>query len=119
MTKTSKYLTIFGSILLLVMACFHGSGLFYVQGLMEESNAPDFLKNIMPVLFAHPSIHLFGLSIFGFLSLSLGEAANRVLMVLAILVLLDGLLAFYLGGVIPGLLLLAATLSFGVASRGQ
>lgn len=112
MTKTSKYLTIFGSVLLLVMALFHGSGLFYVTGLMDESNAPNFLKDIMPVLFAHPSIHLFGLFIFDFLSLSLGQAANKVLIVLAVLALLDGLLAFYLGGVIPGLLLIRSRVNW-------
>ncbi len=116
MTKTSKYLTIFGSLLLLIMALFHGSGLLYVKGLMEESNAAHFLKEIVPVLFAHPSIHLLGLAAFGILSLTLKADHNKILATIVVLVLIDSLLAFYLGGVIPGLLLLAAGLSFSLAA---
>ena len=70
-SKTSRILILIGSILLFIMAIFHGSGLFYVSDLMNESNAEVFLKEIIPVLFAHPSIHLIGLTALGITTLYL------------------------------------------------
>jgi len=112
----SKTLCIIGSVLLIVMAVFHGSGYSYVADAIGESDAEGFLKQIVPVLFAHPSIHLIGLAAFGILAVFLGEAAGKVLVLLAALIMVDGALAFYLGGILPGILLLAAALSFIVAS---
>lgn len=113
--KTAKTLCIIGSALLLVMAAFHGSGYAFVTEAILESNAEDFLKQIVPALFVHPSIHLVGLATFGILALFLKQATGRVLTLLAILVVADAALAFYLGAVPPGVMLLAAASCFAVA----
>jgi len=112
MTKTSKALCLIGSTLLIFMAGFHGVGFTYVKEAINASNAEQFLKQIVPVLFAHPSIHLLGLAAFGILPIFLAQGARKVLILLAILVVADALLALYLGGVVPGVLLLTAALCF-------
>jgi len=114
-SKAFKVLCLVGSLLLLVMAMFHGSGLFYVKESIDQSNAEGFLKEIVPVLFAHPSLHLIGLSAFGFLALSLNYEIKKVLTLISALVTVDALLAFYLGGILPGILLLIAALCFILA----
>lgn len=114
-TKTSKVLCIAGSILLFVMAVFHGSGYSFVKEAITESNAENFLKEIVPALFAHPSIHLLGLSAFGILAIFLTEGVRKLLILLSVLVAVDALLAFYLGGILPGTLLLIAALCFAIA----
>ncbi|MGI9551031.1 MAG: hypothetical protein ACR2MT_07520 [Aurantibacter sp.] len=115
LSKTSKVLCWVGSSLLLVMAVFHGSGYIFVKEAIVESNAETFLKEIVPALFAHPSIHLLGLSAFGILAIFLTEGARKVLVLLSVLVATDALLAFYLGGVLPGILLLTSALCFTIA----
>ncbi|WP_166204777.1 hypothetical protein [Pelagihabitans pacificus] len=116
--KTSVYrgLCLAGSFLLLLMAVFHGSGFWYVSDTIMKSNADGFLKEIVPVLFAHPSVHLAGLAAFGILALFLQTDAKRVLLLLSALVVLDALLAFYLGGTLPGMSLLLGALCFIVAN---
>jgi hypothetical protein len=111
-SKASKLFCVTGSTLLLLMGMFHGTGFFYVSEALEKSNAESFLKKIVPVLFAHPSIHLIGLSALGVLALFLKQDRGKLLWSLALLVLIDALLAFYLGGWIPGILLTVAALCF-------
>ena len=115
-SKTSKVLILVGSILLVVMAIFHGSGIFYVSDLINKSNTDEFLKEIVPVLFAHPSIHLIGLSALGFVSLYLKQDAKKVLYLLTVLVLIDTILAFLIGGLIPGIILTVPVLCFSIAA---
>lgn len=115
MSKTSKTLCIIGSILLLVMAGFHGSGFFYIRDRILASDADAFLKDIVPVLFAHPSIHLIGLSAFGFLAIFMAQPVRLMLFLLALVILADAILAFALGGYLPGGLLVAAALCFVIA----
>jgi len=117
MSKTAKTLCWIGSVLLLFMAAFHGSGLLYISDLIQQSNAEDFLKDIVPVLFLHPSLHLASLAGFGILAIFLTQDAGKVLFVLSLIVLVDAGLAFYLGGWLPGSLLTAAALCFGIAGR--
>ncbi len=114
-TKTSKILILIGSILLIIMAIFHGSGYFFVSDSIKESNADGFLKEIVPVLFAHPSIHLFGLSALGILTLYLKYEAKKILLLLTVLVIIDAILAFSIGGLIPGLLLTIPVVCFSIA----
>ncbi len=117
-SKANKISGVIGSSLLLVMALFHGSGFSFVRETILESNSKDFLKEIVPVLFAHPSIHLIGLAAFGILSITIEKkASKKVLLLLSLLILADALLAFYLGGILPGILLSVATLCFVLASR--
>lgn len=113
-TKTSKILTIIGSSLLLIMALLHGSGFSYVTEAITESSSEEFLKEIVPVLFAHPSIHLLGLTAFGVLALFMRHEAKKVLLLLSFLVIADALLAFYLGATPPGILLTIAALCFSI-----
>jgi len=114
-SKTFRILCLAGSILLFTMAIFHGSGFSYVQDTINESNSEGFLKEIVPILFAHPSIHLIGLAAFGILTLFLDNEMKKILIVLSSLVFIDALLAFYLGGTIPGILLSLAALCFIIA----
>ncbi len=119
MKTTNKLFKIFclsGNSFLIIMALFHGSGYFYVTNAITASNSEDFLKDIVPVLFAHPTIHLLGLAALGFLALSFSTDAKKLLTSLSILVFIDALLAFYLGGWIPGILLTIISICFIMAS---
>ncbi|MEM9884762.1 MAG: hypothetical protein AAF849_02650 [Bacteroidota bacterium] len=98
------------------MAIFHGSGFTYIKGLTLESNIEDFLQQIIPVLFIHPSFHLLALVAFGILAVFSGAAARNMLFLIAILVFVDAILGFYLGGMIPGISLSSASLLFALAA---
>ncbi|PRX56445.1 hypothetical protein [Flagellimonas meridianipacifica] len=108
-TKTS---TIIGCTLLIIMALFHGSGFFYVTDVIQKSNSEPFIKKIFPILFAHPSIQLFGLAGLGVLTLFMKHEIEKILFFIAILVFIDSLLAFFLGAVIPGILLVFSSSVF-------
>jgi len=114
-TKISKGLILIGTMLLVVMAIFHGSGIFYVSEAIAVSNSEIFLKDIVPVLFIHSSIHLLGLASFGVLALFLQQEVKKVLIMLSILSLIDALLAFYLGAIFPGVLIMIPTFCFCLA----
>ena len=115
-SRMSKVLNVIGCILLLVMAIFHGSGYSFIKETIDASNSEAFLKEIVPTLFVHPSIHLIGLAAVGVLAIYISEGKRKILLLLSLLVGLDALLAFNLGGILPGILLLAAALCFAVAS---
>ncbi|MGD1946342.1 MAG: hypothetical protein ACFB0A_08800 [Croceivirga sp.] len=111
MKKYSKKATIIGVILLIIMSIFHGSGTRYVTEIIEQSNTEDFAKNIFPVLFVHPSIHLLGLAVLGVLTLFMKHETRKIKFFIAILVGIDAILAFYLKALVPGIaLLLSASL---------
>ena len=111
-TKIPNVVCIIGIVLLVIMAIFHGSGLYYVTEKMLASNADSFLKEILPVLFVHPSMHLLGLAVLGIISLSMKQEAPKVLFLLSVLIIIDAFLAIYLGGVLPAILLLSAAVCF-------
>jgi len=115
--RYAKGLTVAGSVLLLLMAGIHGSGFNYLTGLMNTADAPAFIKQIFPVLFVHPSLHLVGLAAFALLTLRMPHEGKKVLFLVAVLVVLDSLLAFILGGVVPGILLVLAGLAFFLSGR--
>ena len=114
-TKTSKIFCIIGSSFLCIMGAFHGSGFFYISELMEQSNADLFLKDIVPVLFAHPSIHLIGLAGLGVLALFLKQDFRKLAWALSAIVLVDAILGFAVGGLIPGILITLAACCFLLA----
>ncbi|WP_109300292.1 hypothetical protein [Aquimarina sp. AU474] len=114
--KTSVVLCAIGSALLLIMALFHGSGFVYVSEAIKNSNAEEFLKEIVPVLFAHPSIHLISLTTFGILTIFLNYDYKKVSITLSSIIIIDAVLAFYLGGIIPGILLTIAATCFILVS---
>lgn len=97
------------------MAVFHGSGFYYVSEAITKSDAEGFLKEIVPILFAHPLIHLVGLAAFGILAFFLKHEAKKVLLLLSALIGIDAVLAFYLGGLLPGILLIVAAIFFIIA----
>lgn len=117
MTKSSRIWSLAGSFLLLVMAGFHGSGLLFATRSINDSNAEPFLKKIFPVLFALPSLQLLGLAAFSILALFLKTDGHKVLVLVGVLVAVDGLLAIYLGGTVPALLLFGAAVAFLVAAQ--
>lgn len=98
------------------MAVFHGSGYTIVRDAIVESNASSFLKQIVPALFVHASVHLVCLAAFGILALFLERSARRVIAVLAAAVIADAILAFYLGGAFAGAALMSAALCFVLAA---
>lgn len=116
-SKRTKIFCIVGSIFLVVMSVFHGSGYSYVEKAISNSNSESFLKEIVPILFAHPSIHLLGLAAFGILAIFLGREAQKVLLLLSLLIIADALLAFYLGAAIPGVLLLVAACCYLIGGK--
>ncbi|MEM9649374.1 MAG: hypothetical protein AAF969_12915 [Bacteroidota bacterium] len=111
-SKITKVSTIAGSILLILMALFHGSGIGYVGDLMQKSNAEPLLKEIFPVLFILPSVQLLGLAGLGLLTFSMKHEIRKLLFSIAVLVLIDSILGFYLGAIIPGGLLLFSSFTF-------
>ncbi len=111
-----KLFSILGSILLLFMAVFHGMGFSYVSEAISTSNAEKFLKQIVPTLFAHPSIHLIGLASFGVLTIFLKQDRHKVQLCIALLIIIDALLAFNLDAIIPSVLLMSAALCFFLGS---
>jgi len=119
MTRSSRMLTIIGIVMLVIMAGFHGSGFWYVRKSIQSSDASDFLKNIVPALFAHPSFHLLALAAFGVLALFQPQNARPILYLVSLLVLGDAMLGFALGGLGPGLLLVGAATCFGLAGFRQ
>ncbi|MEO1715177.1 MAG: hypothetical protein AAFU60_17755 [Bacteroidota bacterium] len=106
-----RILGLSGTILLLIMAVFHGSGLPYVNEIMMESNAASFLKDIFPILFVQPSLHLLTLAAFAGLGVFFIPDGRRVLKLTALAILVDAILALVLQAWIPaGMLVLAAGL---------
>ncbi len=115
-TKWIKVLHLTASTLLLLMAGFHASGTQYVSGVMLESNASPFLKEIFPVLFILPSLHLLGLAVLGIWALQFGNARRKIAWFIAASVMITTLLAFYLGAILPGGILLTTFLIFTIAA---
>lgn len=115
MPTRPKVFCLIGSVLLVFMAAFHGSGYGFIRGAIRDSDAASFLKEIVPVLFVHPSYHLLGLAGFGILGLFLKEGNWKVWFLVAGLVLGDAGLGFAVGGPIPGGLLSLAALCFLIA----
>ena len=116
MNRTNKFFCITGSILLLMMAVFHGSGTFLITAEVSDSNVPAFIKDIFPILFAHISIHLIGLSVFGIAVTFLSQGARLILAPLIGMVAVDVAIAIYLNAVLPGVLLLLAATCFGIGA---
>jgi len=113
-----KRLCVLGSILLTIIGIFHASGISYVNSLVQNSDVTNLVKSIFPILFILPTIQLFGFAIFGLIASYMGQHANKVLIPLSILILIDAMLAFYLNAIIPGLILaLPSAIFFFVALR--
>lgn len=115
-SRTVVVLTIIGSVMLLAMAALHASGYSYITESLLESDAPDFLKNILPTLFLYPSVVMIALVIFALSALQKKEAASFIFAAISLVLLINTVLGFVLGGLIPGGVLLFATGLFGAAS---
>ena len=113
-SKITKISTLIGCSLLITMALFHGSGIFYLSDLVQQSDADPIIKKIFPVLFAHPSIQLFGLAGLGIVTFFMKHEIGKILLFIAILVLVDSVLAFFLGAMLPGLVLVLTSSVFGL-----
>lgn len=115
-SKIVKIATIIGSILLVIMAIFHISGIGYVNNLVQQSNTEPIVKTIFPVLFAHPSVQLFGFAGLGIWTLFSGNGIKNSLLFIAVMVCIDAAFAFYLGAAVPGVLLMFAAFTFGIGA---
>ena len=119
MQKTNTFFCVGGSILLLVTAVLHGSGLTWIHGEVEASNAPQMIKDIFPILFIQVSIQLFGLAMLGIATPFLSEGSRLILGILTALILANVAFSFYLGAIVPGILLLAAAACFVIGGFGS
>ena len=121
--KHLKWFAYTSGVLLIVMATFHGSGLFFITEKINASNLSDSIKSIFPVLFVLPSIELIGLGALCFLAPMLnGGRTHLVYYIVFCLVLLNATLAFYLKAWIPGIVLFFTSLlifATGLQLRAQ
>jgi hypothetical protein len=101
--------------LLIVMGIFHGSGINYVNGLVQESDVSQLVKRVFPVLFILPSFQLIGLGIIGLLA-SKHPVRPSILLTLSLLVMVDAVLAFWLNALLPGIVLFIPCLLYGAAA---
>ncbi len=116
MAKQINRLCLIGVVLLVGMAGLHSSGTFYLSGLLAESDARGFLKEIFPIVFAHVSLHLLVLAAFGLLAAFSPAARRPVAAIVAGAIALDAAIALALGAWPPAVLLVAAAASFALAA---
>lgn len=114
-SKSYKWLIVTGSLLLTLMAIFHASGTPYVSEMMNQSNADGLLKEIFPVLFLNPTLHLITLAAFAVASIYLTKGYKIILTIVSAAAIVNAIMAFYLGANIPGILLILASSCFAVA----
>lgn len=108
MFRATTIFCIAGSSLLLVTGVLHGLGYSQVNDAISKSNSSGFLKPVVPGLWAHFSIHLAILAVFG---LVLAFSLQRVRILIALLALaaaVDAAWAFSLAGFFVGVALPAA-----------
>ncbi len=117
--RNFKIAIIIGSVLLVTMALFHGSGFGYVVDKMNQSNAPSFLKEIMPVVFLQPSIHLLCLASFAGIAIFLKGNMFPILLLVVIFVGINLILAIYLKAYFPGAILFLSLSCFLLALHYQ
>lgn len=115
-SRTVVILTVIGSAMLLAMAALHASGYSYITQNLLESDIDDFLKTILPSLFLYPSVVMVALAIFALAALRKKEAAAFVFAAISLVLLINSVLGFVLGGLIPGGVLLVAMGLFSAAS---
>ncbi|MGA9422201.1 MAG: hypothetical protein WBW61_07540 [Rhodanobacteraceae bacterium] len=117
MFRVATIFCVIGSILLLVTAVLHGAGYFQIRDAIAKSNASEFLKHVVPGLWAHFSIHIVILAAFG-LALAFSLHGTRTLMaLLALAATADAAWAFSLAGFFVGVALpIAAALCFAIAA---
>ncbi len=117
MFRITTILCVVGSILLLVTAILHGSGYFQVSDAILKSDTSPFLKNALPGLWVHFSIHLVILAVFGLVLAFSHHRIRTLLAVLALAAAADAAWAFSLAGFFVGVALpLAAALCFASAA---
>lgn len=104
--KVSKILGLIASSILLLIGILHGSGIDFINNLVQSSNVSAIVKRIFPVLYILPSIQLIGFAVFGIIATYMIKQANKIFIALSILILMDSLLAFYLHAIAAGLILI-------------
>ena len=117
MFRVATIFCVIGSVLLLVTAVLHGSGYFQVSDAISKSNASAFLKDVVPGLWAHFSIHLVILAAFGIVLAFSRHRTRALTALLALAAAADAAWAFSLAGFFVGVALpIAAALCFAVAA---
>lgn len=113
--KQNNTLIIVASTLLLAIGVFHGSGINYLGEMVQASDVAPIVRKIFPVLFILPSLQLIGLALIGLVARR-KPINHQVFFVLFILVLIDAMLAFWLGALIPGIILALPALIYLLAA---
>jgi len=117
MFRVATIFCVMGSILLLVTAVLHGAGYFQISDAISKSNASEFLKHVVPDLWAHFSIHLVILAAFGLVLAFSLRRARTLIALLALATIADAAWAFSLAGFFMGVALpIAAALCFAIAA---
>ena len=114
--KSFRILVITGSVFLILMGLFHGSGLSFMVNTMNDSNAESFIKEVFPVLYLHPSIHLIAMAVLSLSTVFMKHDHKMVLLLLSSIIIVSAIAAFYLSAWLPGILLLLAVLCFVLAT---
>lgn len=113
--KHIKILCTIASSILIFIGLFHGSGIVYINGMVQESDVSNLVKNVFPILFISPSIQLIGIGIIGFFAVT-QHYNYRILLTLSILVLINACFAFFLNALIPGIILLTSSFMYSVVA---
>ncbi len=113
----SKVFSMSGALLLLFMAAYHGSGVVEISADLAGSNAPDYLKNIFPILFLNTSLYLATLAVFALFA-AISAASRSLNALIAVSAFANAGLGAYLNEWLPagvlafiGVLFIAASLT--------
>ena len=99
----------------LAIAALHGSGFGRFTQAMKGSDAPAYLKQMFPVLYAMPSLYLVVLAAFGALAFLRPSSRRPICFILTLAVTACGALALMLGEWVPLLTMGLGGLAFLVA----
>lgn len=115
-SRSVTVLSVLGAAILLAVAVLHGSGYDYVAGTVQQSDLPEFLKRVLPLLYLYPSALMFLLALAVLATLRRTAARAPVLALVCVVVAANSVLGFVLGGAIPGAALLLVAGLFAFAS---
>ena len=108
MARSSQVFCVTGSLLLIVTAVFHGTGIAELDDALTRSHAPEFLEGAILAVWVHFSIHLILLAFLGSIASFMARNARRMLAATASVAAVDAALVAYFVGYLAGVALLAA-----------
>ncbi len=106
MNKSIKVSTIVAAILLISVGLFHASGLSWLTSEVAQSNAPEMIKEVFPILFIHVSIQCVGLACLSVLSIRFVNAHKLICYFVGVMVVVNAGLAVWLSAYPPAVVLM-------------